>query len=103
MRADDELESKLSSLMHRKKAQLKRLEAEVEDLRADLVEEGDRGGIEKVIGDDLDGIRARVAGRLAELRKAGGESAEVLRDSAEDALDELRRGLQTARRKIREA
>jgi ElaB/YqjD/DUF883 family membrane-anchored ribosome-binding protein len=103
MRTDEKLKSKLSSLMHRKKAQLKRLEAEVEDLRADLAAEGDEEGIGKVIGDDLDGIRARVAGRLGELQKAGGESVEALRNSAEDALDELRRGLQTARRKIREA
>lgn len=93
----------MKSFMLRKKAQLKRLEAEVEDLRAEMCSSPDDAGLMKMISDDLDEIRARVAGRMADLEKAGKEGASELRKSAEDALEELRRGLKTARDKIREA
>jgi len=99
----DRSKAEMKSFMHRKKAQLKRLEAEVEDLRADMQSSSDEEGLMKVISDDLDEIRARVAGRMADLDKAGKESVSELKNSAEDALEELRRGLSTARDKIREA
>src|SRR6056297_1518763 len=98
----DRSKAEMKSFMHRKKAQLKRLEAEVEDLRADMQSSSDEEGLMKVISDDLDEIRARVAGRMADLDKAGKESVSELKNSAEDALEELRRGLSTARDKIRE-
>jgi chromosome segregation ATPase len=99
----DKARSEIKSFMHRKKAQLKRLEAEVEDLRAEMESSPNDEGLVKVISDDLDEIRARVAGRMADLEKAGRESASEVRNSAEEALEELRRGLSAAREKIREA
>jgi|GEM_PF-4641752 len=99
----DKAKTEMKSFMHRKKAQMKRLEAEVEDLRAEMQSSSDDEGLMKMISDDLDEIRARVAGRMADLEKAGKEGASELRNSAEDALEELRRGLSTARDKIREA
>ncbi|MFO7949533.1 MAG: hypothetical protein R6U36_04100 [Candidatus Fermentibacteraceae bacterium] len=103
MRSPDRSKAEIKSFMHRKKAQLKRLEAEVEDLRAEMEASSHDEGLMKMISDDLDEIRARVAGRMADLEKAGKESASELRNSAEDALEELRRGLKAAREKIREA
>ena len=99
----DRSKAEMKSFMHRKKAQLKRLEAEVEGLRAEMYSSPDDEGLMKMISDDLDEIRARVAGRMADLEKAGKEGASELRNSAENALEELRRGLSTARDKIREA
>ena len=100
MSTKEKLKTEMRVLVHRKKAQLKRLEAEMEDLRADLAEAGDDQGLLKVIGDDLEGIRAQVVGRLGELEQMGRSGLEELRGAADKALGELRNGIKSARRKL---
>lgn len=100
MSTKGKLKTEMRVLVHRKKAQLKRLEAEMEDLRADLAEAGDDQGLLKVIGDDLEGIRAQVVGRLGELEQMGRSGLEELRGAADKALGELRNGIKSARRKL---
>jgi hypothetical protein len=53
----------MRAFLHRKKAQLKRLEADVEDLRAELESSSDEKGLMEILGDDLDAIRGKAAQR----------------------------------------
>ncbi|MBD3370285.1 hypothetical protein GF402_07990 [Candidatus Fermentibacteria bacterium] len=97
------MSSEIRAFLHRKKAQLKRLEADVEDLRAEFESSGREKSLLGMLGDDLDAIRDKAARRLSELEKAGEESLEELRKGADGALNELRKGLESARKRLHES